>query len=405
MAWNLQQINNVNGAGPSVANEFVAVPAATAPVWPGSLFVCTFGNQQHFTYVESNGNLQDCWWDGDANQWNLQQINNAKGAGPSVANEFVAVPAATAPSDGIAFVCTFGNQQHFTYLDDNSNLQDCWWDGDANQWNLQQINNANGAGPSVANEFVAVPAATAPAMFPSLFVCTFGNQQHFTYVDGNGNLQDCWYDGDANQWNLQQINNAYGAGPSVANEFVAVPAATAPFWDWSPFVCTYGNQQHFTYEENGNLHDCWWDGDANQWNLQQINNANGAGPSVANEFVAVPAATAPAVPNMPNQSGGRFVCTFGNQQHFTYLDGNGNLQDCWWDGDANQWNLQQINNANGAGPSVANEFVAVPAATAPAALFSLSGQRANTLFVCTFGNQQHFTYLDGNGNLQDCWWG
>ncbi|HME48932.1 hypothetical protein [Mycobacterium sp.] len=402
MAWSLQQINNANPAGPSVANEFVAVPEATAAPVPGTLFVCTFGNQQHFTYVSltQEANLQDCWWDGDANQWNLQQINNANAAGPSVANEFVAVPAGTLPATAGTFVCTFGNQQHFTYLDLNGNLQDCWYDGDANQWNLQQINNANPIyGGGVANEFVAVPEATAPATPGSLFVCTFGNQQHFTYLDGNFNLQDCWYDEDANQWNLQQINNANGAGPSVANEFVAVPTATFPVAG-STFVCTFGNQQHFTYlDGNGNLQDCWYDGDANQWNLQQINNANPIYvPGVANEFVAVPAATAPATP------GSLFVCTFGNQQHFTYLDGNGNLQDCWYDGDANQWNLQQINNANAAGPSVANEFVAVPTATAPAALTSPTGP-ANTLFVCTFGNQQHFTYLDGNGNLQDCWWG
>src|SRR5271165_6826601 len=399
MAWSLQQINNANPAGPSVANEFVAVPEATAAPVPGTLFVCTFGNQQHFTYVSltQEANLQDCWWDGDANQWNLQQINNANAAGPSVANEFVAVPAGTLPATAGMFVCTFGNQQHFTYLDGNFNLQDCWYDEDANQWNLQQINNANGAGPSVANEFVAVPTATFPVA-GSTFVCTFGNQQHFTYLDGNGNLQDCWYDGDANQWNLQQINNANPIYvPGVVIEFVAVPAATGPATTGSLFVCTFGNQQHFTYlDGNGNLQDCWYDGDANQWNLQQINNANAAGPSVANEFVAVPAATAPA--------GSPFVCTFGNQQHFTYLDGNGNLQDCWYDGAANQWNLQQINNANAAGPSVANEFVAVPTATAPAALTSPTGP-ANTLFVCTFGNQQHFTYLDGNGNLQDCWWG
>jgi hypothetical protein len=137
MAWKLQQINNANPAGPSVANEFVAVAEATAPVIPGTLFVCAFGNQQHFTYVSwtQQSNLQDCWWDGEANRWKLQQINNANAAGPSVANEFVAVSAATAPaaltsSTGPAntlFVSTFGDQQHFTYLDGNGNLQDCWW--------------------------------------------------------------------------------------------------------------------------------------------------------------------------------------------------------------------------------------------------------------------------------------
>ena len=84
-------------------------------------------------------------------------------------------------------------------------------------WNLLQINNANAAGPSVQDEFVALPLATAAAVNApgdKFFVCTFGNQQHFTYLDGNGNVQDCWYDGDANQWNLQQINNANATGPA-----------------------------------------------------------------------------------------------------------------------------------------------------------------------------------------------
>ncbi|MGA9679716.1 MAG: hypothetical protein WBR28_32085, partial [Mycobacterium sp.] len=196
----------------------------------------------------------------------------------------------------------------------------CWYDGDANQWNLQQINNANPAGPSVPDESVALPQATAAAVGP-FFVSTFGSQQHFTYLDGNANLQDCWYDGDANQWNLQQINNANPAGPSVANESVALQQATAPAVS-GLFVSTFGNQLHFSYvDDNNNMQDCWWDGNANQWNLLQINNANAAVPSVANESVALPQATAPAV-------SGPFVCTFGNQ-HFTYLDDNNNLQDCW----------------------------------------------------------------------------
>jgi hypothetical protein len=110
-----------------------------------------------------------------------------------VPNEFVALPGATAPAISNPFVCTFGDQQHFTYLDRNDNLQDCWYDGVTNRWNLQQINNANGAGPSVPDEFVAVPEATAAANFQTLFVCTFGDQQHFTYVFGNSNLQDCWW--------------------------------------------------------------------------------------------------------------------------------------------------------------------------------------------------------------------
>ena len=34
-----------------------------------------------------------------------------------------------------------------------------------------------------------------------LFVSVYNGQQHFTYRDKNGNLQDCWY-GDG--WHLQQ---------------------------------------------------------------------------------------------------------------------------------------------------------------------------------------------------------
>jgi hypothetical protein len=191
--------------------------------------------------------------------WHLQQINNANAAGPSVPGEFVAVPEATAAAVGGLFVCTFGNQQHFTYIDANRNLQDCWYDGDTNHWNLQQINNATPAGPTVPGEFVAVPEATAGAEF-GWSVSTFGNQQHFTYFDANLNMQDCWYDGDTNHWNLQQINNATPAGPTVPGEFVAVPATTAaPPAHTGLFVCTFGNQQHFTYfDRNSNLQDCWW---------------------------------------------------------------------------------------------------------------------------------------------------
>jgi len=248
--------------------------------------------------------------------WSLQQING--GGGPTVPNEYVACP--DAPAGGNQFVCTFGNQQHFTYNDGNSNLQDCWYDGNTGQWDLQQINNATGQ-PTVPNEYVACPDAPATDI-GGPFVCTFGNQQHFTYADVNGNLQDCWYDGKTGQWNLQQING--GTVTTVPGEYVAVAAAPATD-QAAPFVCTFGNQQHFTYPDgNGNLQDCWYDGDTGQWNLQQINNATGQ-PTVPGEYVACPDA-----PVAARYGGTPFVCTFGNQQHFTYIDGNGNLQDCWW---------------------------------------------------------------------------
>jgi hypothetical protein len=39
-------------------------PQATAPALTGP-FVCAFGDQLHFAYLDSNGNVQDCWWSPD----------------------------------------------------------------------------------------------------------------------------------------------------------------------------------------------------------------------------------------------------------------------------------------------------------------------------------------------------
>ena len=197
-------------------------------------------------------------------------------------------------------------------------------------WHLQQINNANGQGPTVPGEDVACPQATAPcAIGWGLFVCAFGDQLHFAYLDGNANIldgnaniQDCWYDGPTNSWNLQQINNPGSIGPIVPGEPVTCPQATAPF-ALGPFVCAFGDQLHFTYMaglhgSDYNLQDCWYDGPTNSWNLQQINNAGGRGPTVPGEYVACPQATAPV-------GWGPFVSAFGDQLHFAYMASNDNL--------------------------------------------------------------------------------
>jgi hypothetical protein len=66
------------------------------------------------------------------------------------------------------------------------------------------------------------------------------------------------------------------------------------------------------------------------------------------------------------------------------------------------WNLQQINNATPElGSDVPGEYVACPQATAS----SNDNVESNVLFVCVFGDQQHFAYQDANGNIQDCWHG
>jgi hypothetical protein len=242
IAWLAGQLgvavpNGVNGDAPGYAMftwdsiGIIDVPsmiAITAEAWlrqpttvrraeTTDLFVSVYNDQQHFTYLDGNGNLQDCWYDGPSNRWNLQQIN--AGAGPTVAGEPVAAGQATAAAAGGFFVCQYNQQDHFAYTDVNGHIQDCWYDGPSNRWNLQQV---NGGGPTVAGEPVMT---NGPAVAGDLFVTVYNDQQHFTYRDANGNVQDCWYDGPSNRWNLQQINA--GAGPTVAGEAVAVAQATA----------------------------------------------------------------------------------------------------------------------------------------------------------------------------------
>ena len=117
-------------------------------------------------------------------------------------------------------------------------------------WQMQKINDGG----------VSVGPDAAGFIPNDMFVCVFTDQQHFTYRDRNGNLQDVWYDGPNNRWNLQQINNANGKGPTVPGEFIAVPSAPAASLI-NPFVCTFTDQQHFVYRSGANpaeVFDCWW---------------------------------------------------------------------------------------------------------------------------------------------------
>jgi hypothetical protein len=136
-----------------------------------------------------------------------------------LAGEYIAVPQATAAAAGGVFVCPYNDQQHFAYLDANGNIQDCWYGTDG--WHLQQINRGNG--PSSPEDWVATDGPVAAG---DLFVTVYNGQQHFTYRDENGNLQDAWY--GSGGWHLQQINDAGGSGATVPGEYIASPQATAP---------------------------------------------------------------------------------------------------------------------------------------------------------------------------------
>ena len=356
--WELQQINRGTGLG--VPGRYVATDG---PAAAGDLFVSVYKGQQHFTYRDQNGNLQDAWHDWSTGLWNLQQINDANGAGASDSSTYIATPAATAPAAGGVFVSPFNDQHHFAYLDADGVIQDCWHDGSTGKWNLQQIN--RGTGPAAAGD---------------LFVSVYKGQQHFTYRDQNGNLQDAWHDWSTGLWNLQQINDANGAGASDSSTYIATPAATAPAAG-GVFVSPFNDQHHFAYlDADGVIQDCWHDGSTGKWNLQQIN--RGTGPTVPGRY---PATDGPAV------AGHLFVCAYNDQQHFSYVDSNGNIQDCWYDASTGKWNLQRIN--RGSTPTVPGEYVAT---NGPAVV--------GDLFVSVYSGQQHFTYRDAEANIWDSWW-
>jgi hypothetical protein len=365
VTWHLQQIN---GNQTDVPGEYLACRGAPNVGFPNAVFVCTFGDQQHFAYVDNggivdsaDGNLQDCFYDGDTNQWTSQQITGAGGALPAV------------PAPGSApYLSAFGYELHFAYIDTNSNVQDCFYNSVTDKWGARQITGVGGVLPNV-------PAVGGVSPYGSpnspLALCAFGDQLHFTYIDANNVLQDCYcfYDDGILQWKLQQIN---GTDPTVPGESVVCKGT--PLLGDNPVVsaCTFGNQQHFTYiDGNFNLQDCFYDGDTNEWHSQRL--TGGSWP------FALPAPSLCA-------DGGVSVCTFGNQQHFVYLDQNLSLQDCFYDGDENQWKLQQI---TGGMPTVTGEPVSCPTAP-PLGLGFWS--------VCAFQDELHFIYVDDKENLQDC---
>ena len=383
--WNLRQVNSPAGQKAGTTD---------APAAAGDPCASVFGSQQHVAYLDAAGAIHDCWYDGARGRWNHQQINGTDGvtSGP---------PATRAP-----FVWTVGSQQqHFTYRTADGVIYDSWYS--AGRWNLQQINAAGG--------LTSGPAASADP-----FASVFGNQRHIAYLDAAGVVYDSWCEGD--RWNLRQINGPGGltrGSPAMGGPFVWTVGAqqqhftyydaTGTIHDswfadgsWNlqhingaggltdgpataglPFVSVYGEQQHFFYLgwtmfappviepvlTTGIIHDAWFDGTKQLWNLQQINGSGGvtSGP----DAVGGPSAS------VLTAEGARAG------QHVAFRDSAGTIYDAWFASPATGWQLQQVTGAGGStdGPA---------AAGAPA--------------VWTVGaEQQHFTYRTAAGTIYDAW--
>jgi hypothetical protein len=321
--WSLQKINTgaFNGG------------MTGGPLAVNGVYTSTFGQQQHFGYLDSAGKIWDSWYDSGSNHWNLQQINLKQTDGAARTNG----PAAVA---GPA-ISVFGNQQHFAYRDGAGAVWDSWYDSGNNSWNLQQVN---------LKQINPDAKTSAPAAAADIAVSVFFDQQHFAYIDAGGTVWDCWYASATNHWDFQQINNAgKTAGPlAVAH----------------PSVSVYGQQQHFAYRDSaGVLWDAWYDRGSNSWNLQQLTGAGGR-------------TDGPAAISGPE------ISVFGDQQHFAYIDAVGAIRDAWYDGSSNSWNLQQL---------VAGGLTDGPAAAADP-------------FVSVYGQQQHIAYRGFNARVWDAWY-
>jgi len=330
--WNLQQITCIGGL------------LSWGPASAGQPFVCVFGQQQHFAYLDYNGTIWDAYYDSTTSNWSLRQINATGGLTPGG-------PAAA----GGPFLWVYGAQLHFTYYDANGTIWDSWFDSSSDNWYLQQINTPSGV--TTVGQTTGVAAASEP------FVCVFDQQQHVAYRDMNGTVWDAWYDSPSNNWYLQQINATGGLTPNG-------PASVG-----QPFLWVYNQQQHFTYyDANGTIWDSWYDSSSNGWSLQQINTP--AGVSTLGHTNGLAAASEP------------FVCVFNQRQHFVYRDNGSenswhpNLWDAWYDPSSSQWNIQLINNGG----------------------LTSGNQAAGSPFVWVYNQQQHFTYQDDGQTIWDAWY-
>jgi hypothetical protein len=386
--WTLQQINLnpsvkclADPAQNPVTKKAAGDPFVSVAWWPTG--------QQHFAYLDGEGTIWDVvWLPPPDNRWYCQQINNnGQTPGLPATNATAGLSAATGPSVGV-----YDKQQHFVYIYGVLNtfsgppagtIYDSFYNGQG--WVGQTINltpptNAPQAAWGPTNLIFA--SSQGPKF--SVAVWDYGTQQHFTYMDASGTVNDVYWDG--NKWNFQQVNQIYVSSCPTSPSCNKNGTTAAPLGCGDPFVGIFvpfnkeGNtngQQHFGYRDcQGTIWDPWYDGPTNSWTWQQINNGGNA-----------------RVKNAPPAFRGPFIWSFSSrgswddQQHFTYVDSNGVIWDPWYDWADNKWKLQQINNGGRTkGPQ------------------AVGGVFANVFVFPNNSKQQHIAYRDSAGEIWDSWY-
>jgi hypothetical protein len=226
-SWDLQRINN---------GGCTKGPAALAVSYDRGPFVWTVFDQQHFTYPDAEGAIWDAFYEHGNNSWNLQQINlGGCTTGPRTV--------------GFPFVSVYWNgQQHVLYRGADGSIWDSWYDNGNNEWKLQKVNLGGCTnGPAAVSDPSVGVYGAATVLFGTETILP--GQFHVAYRDASSDIWDSWYDGPPGPgtWKLQKINTG--------------GCTTGPAALQTPFIWTWGQQQHFTYpDSSGAIWDSWWDG-------------------------------------------------------------------------------------------------------------------------------------------------
>jgi hypothetical protein len=377
MSWAIQKLN-IDGATAGMAAN-------------GNPFVSQYDSQLHVGYWAVDGTIRDIWTPAPLSApWTQQQIDQYY----------------TGPSDltiqGDVTIGTYLNQQHFCYIrghfapqsgsPEPGTIADSFYDGSSG-WHGQEIEQEGGApGPAWSGQLLIPGPLELIGPF-TVSVWTWAQQQHFTYVDYDNNVWDCWYDQPTHSWNNQRINNGgnTGAPPAIAKPFGCVfTPPTAPYEPPSNLA----GQQHVAYRApNGEIWDAWWDGQpGHSWAPQKLN-IDGA--SLYGTTNAPAAAGNPFVWVLPDGYGWYGLSSYHIQQHFTYAAAQGALWDLWYDAPSNTWNMQELN---------IDGLVPYRTTNAPASAGNPAACVVGTMLHGRVALEQHVVYRDGQGGLWHLWY-
>jgi hypothetical protein len=296
-----------------------------------------YNNQAHCCYRDVSGHIQNAWYDG--NQWSVQPVTGHAMTPAPVAAGDPCLTSYTYRKPGLLYLPT--SQMHCCYRDGAGIIWDAVYAGgrSGNTWNLQQLTGAGGL-------------TSAPKAAGDSCLTVYGNQMHCCYRDVHGHIQDVWYDGNHDTWNLQQLTGSGGR-------------TSAPKAAGDPCLTVCGNETHCCYRDvSGDIQDAWYDENQRSWNLLHLTGVGG-------------------LTLGPKAAGDPCLTVYRNQTHCCYRDDAGALWDAWYDEHQGRWNLQQLTGAGGLtlGPRAAGD---------------------PCLTVC--GNQMHCCYRDSAGVIRDAWW-